>query len=322
MKYKVAIKLGDSYSKETRGYLASSRIRGHWLAKYWPECDDWFYPEDFPQYKNDFFNPDNQMKILKDYDAVVFNKTYEHKLAKRLKENGQFVIVDMCDPDHLLTHSSEQRKKDCLETLKYADVVVTNGEVLKESISKVYPKEIEIIPDRLDLESCYPKKKEHRKKLKKIVWYGYSENLRVLEPYMKDIINMGIEIMIISDKFFDNLMLPGLKNDPKELITFKNWHPDTVNQQIIESDVAFVGRDLDPYLSKFKSSNRQNLAEALKMPVAYDIDDLKKLKTQFAREQNAEQGYYNVRRYFDVRHSVSAYDTIIKRLLITKIGVK
>ena len=76
MAYKVALKLGDSYGKEQRGYLASSRIRGHWLAKYWTQADDCFYPEEFPKYEGDFFNPDNQMEILKDYEAVIFNKTY------------------------------------------------------------------------------------------------------------------------------------------------------------------------------------------------------------------------------------------------------
>jgi len=315
MIYKVALKLGDSYSKETKGYLASSRIRGHWLCKYWDRCDDCFYPEDFPEYEGDFFNPKNQMEILSNYDVVIFNKTYEWRLAKLLKQNNQIVIIDMCDPDHLLTHSSEQRQADCLKMMEYADLVVVNGEELQKSVSKVYKGQIEIIPDRIDLESCYPQKIEHNEEFRKIVWYGYSENLRVLEPYLKDILNMGLEITIISDKFFENLFLVGCKYNPKELISFRVWHPESVNKQIVEHDAVFIGEDPDPYLSKFKSDNRADLGFALGMPVAYNIQDLKTFSNVHVREYNAKQGQYQVRRYKDIRHSVFEYDKLVKKLL-------
>src|SRR3990167_6407843 len=211
MIYRVAIKCADSYSKEKRGYLASSRIRGHWLARYWSEADDGFYKEEFPQYEGDFFNPKNQMKILREYDIIIFNKTYEWQLAKLLRENNQVVIVDMCDPDHLKSHSSRQRVNDCLNTLKYANVVVVNSKVLKKSVKQVYGGLIEIIPDRIDLKFSSVFKKEHSEELKRIVWYGYSENLRVLEPYLKEIINMGLELTIISYRFFEKLFLIGCK---------------------------------------------------------------------------------------------------------------
>lgn len=313
MRYKTAIKLGDSYGKEQRGYLASSRIRGHWLARYWDECDDFFYPEEFNQTSEEFFRPANQFKILKDYDAVIFNKTYEWKLAKLLKDNNQIVIVDMCDPDHLLTHSSKQRVDDCLKTLEHADCVVVNGREMKKSVSQVFKGLIKIVPDRIDLRSCWPRKYEHKEELKRVVWYGYSENLRVLEPYIEDILKMGIDLTIISDKFFSCLPLPSQFNARKR-ITFKVWHPETINAQIIAHDAVFIGSDQDKYLSQFKSNNRAMTAYALKMPVAWDIDDLKKLSTKFAREQNAKEGNYFCRRYHDIRHSVWQYDNLIKKL--------
>lgn len=315
MLYKVALKLGDSYTKEKRGYLASSRIRGHWLAKYWEQCDDFFYSEEFPEYEGDFFNPDNQMMILKNYDAVIFNKTYEWKLAKKLRENNQIVIIDFCDPDFLLSHSSKQRVNDCLKTLKFANFVVVNGKAIKKEIKKIYKGEIEIIPDRLDFETCVPQKQKHNTEFKKIVWYGYCENLRVLEPYMKQIINMGLEIMVISDKFFENLFLTGCKYNPKDLISFKVWHPESVHHQIIENDAVFTGRDKDPYLSQFKSDNRADLGYALKMPVARDIKDLKRFYDYSERIIDAKQGNYEVRKKLDIHHSVWQYDKIIKSLL-------
>jgi len=174
---------------------------------------------------------------------------------------------------------------------------------------------IRIIPDRIDIEGSNPKKETHNEELKSVVWYGYSENLRVLEPYLKDIINMGIEITIISDKFFENLILTGCKNKPKDMITFKVWHPETVNKQVIEHDLVFIGADKDKYLSKFKSNNRAMTAHALRMPVAWDIQDLKNLKSKIAREQNAKEGHILCRRFFDVRHSVSDYNELIKELM-------
>jgi len=313
-RYSVGLRLADAYSKEKRGYLASSRIRGHYLSKYWPECDDFFYPEEFPEYEGDFFNPVNQFKILKNYDAVIFNKAYEHKLVKLLRENGQIVIVDFCDPDFLLSHSSEQRVSDCLKTLKYTTLAVVNGKAIKEELRKVYKGPIVIIPDRLDLEGL-SRKETHNRELKKIVWYGYSENLRVLEPYMKDIIDMGLEITIISDRFFESLTLVGCKFRPSERVSFRVWHPETVNEQILGHDAVFIGRDLDPYLSKFKSDNRADLAHALNMPVAYDIKDLERLKPVEARIIDSKEGLRDVRRYKDVRHSVFVYDKIMRKLL-------
>lgn len=317
MRYKVAIKLGDSYGKERRGYLASSRIRGHNLSKYWRECDDFFYPEEFNQTSEEFFDPRNQFKILKDYDVVIFNKTYEWRVAKMLNENGQIVIVDMCDPDHLLTHSSQQRVNDCISTLEYATAVVVNGQEMKDSVNEVYKGEIHIIPDRMDLEGL-PQKTNHSENLEKVVWYGYSENLRVLEPYLKDIIDMGLEITVISDKFFDNLLIAGCKHKPQDKITFKVWHPDTINEQILSHDAVFIGDDLDPYFSKFKSNNRAMTGYSLGMPVAWDIDDLNRLKSKSTRELDAKEGSLMCRRYFDCRHSVWEMDQLIKKLLRDK----
>jgi len=314
MIYKVAIKLGDSYSKEAKGYLASSRIRGHYLAKYWDECDDFFYPKNFPKIKNDFFNPKNQLDILKDYNAVILNKTYEWRLAELLREKGISVIVDCCDPDWLSSHSGPQRVSDCLKTFEYADCVVVNGKAMEKSVKEVYRGRVEIIPDRLDLEGL-PQKKRHNDELKSIVWYGYSENLRVLEPYLKQIINMGLDITIISDKFFDNFILTNCKYRPSEKITFKHWHPDTISQQIIEHDCVFVGKDKDKYLSQFKSPNRAMTGYALNMPVAYDINDLKKLISREERIKDAFNGNKLCREKYDIRHSVYEYDKLIKQLI-------
>ena len=311
---RIAFKLGDSYGKDKIGYLASSRIRGHWLAKYWKEADDFFYPEYFNQTSEEFFNPENQLKLFKDYQVVIFNKTYEWKLAKLLKNNGKKVIVDFCDPDHLLSHSSKERVKNCLQTLEFADAVVVNGEKLKESISKIYNGNIYIIPDRVDFTFHKPQKQTHREKIRSIVWYGYSENLRILEPYIADIIDMGIEITIITDKPDDGFIISS-QNDPRKFVTFKHWHPETVNQQIIEHDLVFIAKDQDEYFRQFKSYNRYLTATALKMPFAEDIEHLKCLKSKKSREEQVKELYKIVKKYHNVKISVKEYKKIIKELL-------
>lgn len=312
MIYRIAAKCGDSYAKEKRGYLASSRIRIHWLSKYWDELDDCFYPEEFNQTSEKFFRVENQLKILKDYDVVIFNKTYEWRLAKELTERGQKVIVDMCDPDHLLSHSSKQRINDCLETFKYCAAIVVNGYEMRESVGGVAKKPIYIVPDRLDLEWHEPRKTIHNIEMKRLVWYGYNENLRVLEPYLYDILSQGYDLTVLSDKFFSSLVLPGGWG---KQITFKVWDPESANRIIRQHDCVFVGRDPDEYLRQFKSNNRAITSWALGLPVAYDTKDLENLKSKTAREINVNQGWYEVRRNYDIRHSAGEYDRIVKEIL-------
>ena len=311
---KVAFKLGDSYGKEKRGYLASSRIRGHWVAKYWNQADDIFYKEEFPTFKDNFFDTKTQLHLLRDYDVVIINKTYEHALAGELLKQGKKVIVDLCDPDWLLSHSSVQRSNDCLKTLKNATCAVVNGEEMKEELKKVFNKPIYIIPDRMDFNSYPVRKEKHRDKIKSLVWYGYNENLRVLEPYLTGILEMDYEITIISDKFFEGTPIITSK-DPSKYITFKVWHPETVNEQIIKHDIVFIGHDPDPDLRKWKSNNRALTGYALGMPVAYTLEDLMKLKTKESRIIDVKRNYQLAREQFDVRRSVDDYKKIIKEIL-------
>ena len=309
MNYKCVVKLADSYRNESRrNILASSRIRGHALAKYWAECDDNFYPSDYKWQGNDFFSIKTQLDNLEQYDIVIMNKTYEAELVRRLRERGQKVILDMCDPDWQEPYySDENRKKKCLEMMKEVDVIVVNGIEMFNSVKKIFPKKpIYIIPDRLDLEWHKPRKKFHRKELKKICWYGYSPNLITLEPYIKNILEMKLQLLIISDKFFENLMvISDVK--PKDYISFKKWDLATINKLIIKQDCVFLGDKL----TKWKSNNRQLTAWALKMPVARNIKDLKQLKDVNERIKNAEEGYKLVREKFDIKLSVAQYKQIL-----------
>jgi len=309
MSYKCVVKLADAYRSESRrNTLASSRVRGHWLSKYWKECDDNFYPSDYNWKGNDFFSIKTQLDNLEPYDVIIMNKTYEAELVKRLRERGQKVILDLCDPDWQEPYYSDKnRKRKCLETMKEVNVLVINGIEMYQSVKKMFPKKpIYIIPDRIDLDWHKPRKQIHNKELKNICWYGYSANLVTLEPYIKDIIDMGLQLTVISDKFFENLILLGVKN-PREFISFKKWDLKTINELIVEQDCVFLGDKL----TKWKSNNRMLTAWALRMPVAKNIKDLKKLVNIDERIKNASQGFEMVKEKFDIKESVENYKQLI-----------
>lgn len=308
---KVALRLADAYRREKeRNNLASSRIRGHFLAKYWPECDDNFYPSEFDV--KDFFSTKTQLDILSGYDTIILNKTYEPELAEELVRRHKKVILDICDPDFLKGYASERRVRDCCATMRYADVIVVNGKELKKAIEAKTDKPVFIIPDRLDLDWHKPKKKEHSKELKSLVWYGYSHNLRTLEPYMKELVEKDYKLTIISDKFFENLFLPTNK-DVEDKIRFVNWQLETVNEEIIKHDCVFTARDRTWY-SKFKSNNRTITAWALKMPATSTIKGIEYLNGKVSRKKASKRGWKEVKEGFDIRQSVKQYKDIISKL--------
>lgn len=316
---KTILYLADSYRSESRrNYLASSRIRGHWLSKYWDEVDDNFYPSDYgydPKDSAEFFKLKTQLTNLEKYDTIIMNKTYEPDLVKELRKRGKIVILDMCDPDWKEPHSDINRINKCRDTMAEVDAIVVNGALMQYTVSKMFPdKRVYVIPDRLDLEWHKPKKNHHNKELKSICWYGYSANLRVLEPYMKDIIEMGLNITVYSDKSFESLVIP-TKRDVSQQYAYRFWDIHTINRDIVKHDAVFVGEDKVKSLSQWKSNNRVLTGYALKMPVAYDIKDLIRLKSKRKRINDAETGYGWVRDGFNIRLSVRDYKKIIKELI-------
>lgn len=242
---KIAIKLCDAYRDKERGWHASSRIRGHWLAKYWDECDDIFYPEYFKQEYHAFFETKNQLKLLKDYDVVIFHKTYEWELAKELKLRGKMVIIDLSDPDYLLGFSNVNRAGLCLLTIANSNGVVVNNKLMIDDL-KIYDGFVSYIPDRIDMEDSQFTRPE------KIVWFGHSDNYGSITPYIEEL-SENYQVITISDKPC------GLSN----LVEFVEYHPNTINQEIKKADAVFLGKKLN----KYKSPNRYLTAVSLGMPV-------------------------------------------------------
>lgn len=295
---KVAIKLVDSYRRNKRGWHASSRIRGHFLAKYWDELDDIFYPEDFKQEYNEFHSLKNQLKILKDYEYIILHKTYDYKLAKALALRGHKLILDLSDPDFLLGFSDINRAGMCYLTMTNCTAIVINNYLIETELIKGTDKPIFYIPDRIDLEAHQPQKIIHREQMTDLVWFGHSDNHKSILPYLDEL--RGYNLKVISDR-------------PIAGAEFVQWNPETANQEIVKADCVILGQHPDE-IQRWKSCNRRQTAYALKMPVVYTPDQLERMKDVKNRIKDAENGFKYVIKNDDIRISVRQW-----RNLLTKI---
>lgn len=291
---KIAIKLSDATRKEKRGWHASCRIRGHWLADNWDELDDIFYPDYFKQEYHDFFRTENQMELLKDYDVVILHKAYEYRLAEQLKLAGKKLIMDLSDPDYLLGFSTIGRAGMCLMTMNYCDAVVVNSVSMMSDLYG-YGKPVFFIPDRIDFKKISAQKKEHREKIEEIVWFGHSDNFLSIKPYVSEI-TKNYRLRIIADKPIDGC-------------EFTPYDPDTICQEIIKSDLIILGDKL----SRYKSNNRVVLSWALGMPVINLPKEIKSVEKKEQREDLVSSCLELVKD-FDIKKSVEEYKDLLTKI--------
>src|SRR4030042_325192 len=125
--------------------IGSSRIRGHWLAKYWEDAEI--------------------MKLGEHYDVVIFQKAYDIEFAKYFKG---IKILDLCDPDWM--HWQFPIK----EMIEECDAITTSTQALADYITTITEKPVMYIADRLDLESL-KEKITHRGEFISAVWLSYTQ---------------------------------------------------------------------------------------------------------------------------------------------------
>lgn len=257
---------------------ASSRIRGQWLMKYWPNSEELHYG--------------------RKYDNIIFNKVYEIDYANIF--NG-IKILDCCDPDYL----------DCkipfVEMIESCDAVTVPTKYLQKSIKEWTNKPVIIIPDRHDLE-FFKQKKIHRKKAKEVCWYGYSHNSECLKSVRDYLYQHNLSISIISDQ-------PVILSDRTTKIQerFTRWDLNTINNEIIKSDFVIMPGSRNPN-SRFKSNNKTVNAWLLGMPVATCIEELERFIDPIERQKEAEEKYNIARTEYDVRKSVKEFQDLIIKL--------
>lgn len=274
----------EIYQGKRKNWAGSSRIRGRWVVRHWDEA------EEYQQGGK--------------YDTVIYQKAYWIDHAKNY---DGIKILDLCDPDWV------HWEYKVVEMINNVDGIVTSTEALADTIRKFTDKPVRFIADRMDLD-FYQQRKFHQGDAKWVVWYGYSSNFDLLKPVIPFLKQFKLDLIVIADQNFHMPLHASsvkLKNLP--------WNIDTINKDIIEGDIV-----VNPYSSKgkwkFKSNNKTVAAWALGMPVAHDVEDLKKFIKEEARKEEAKLRLAEVKEFYDTKISVKEYKDFIEELKRIKYG--
>lgn len=270
---KIGIVCFDAYHQQKN--TASSRIRGDWLLKYWPDA------ERFVQGK--------------DYETVIYQKVYWKEHARNFKGKK---ILDICDPDWM----DGIPVKAIMEEV---DAITVPTESLKEAISKFCKKPIYVIKDRIDIETLPTSKVDSGEKAKSCVWFGYAHNMDVLDPALMLLGEMKLKLVVISNR--------NLTSVECEVESVK-WDPESVNAEIQRADFAILPRP-DNGRSVFKSENKETLANALGLPVAKTADDVRRFMDPEERKKEVAVKLGKVHEEYDVRKSVAEMQAVIDSIM-------
>lgn len=257
-------------------HIGSSRIRGHWLVKYWPES------EVFTQGEK--------------YDAIIFQKCFWLDYVKAYKG---IKILDLCDPEWLDTVPLTEIIDNC-------DAVTTSTEVLRDEIQKFTDKPVVFIPDRQDL-NFHNIQKKHEGKAKMVVWFGYSHNSKVLDMTLVVLKKYNLKLKVISDT-----RPPYMKADKNVKYDWSNPKFD-FNKEVLEGDIVLMPVDTRPR-ARFKSKNKTHTAWALGMPVATTPDELVRFLDPEERKKEAEKRLKEVKEKWSIEKSVEEFKNLIEKL--------
>ena len=260
--------------------VGSSRIRGHWLIKYWDEAE--------------LFKPGKKYKVC------LYQKAY---FVEHAKAFSGIKILDLCDPEFL--HWSYRTK----QMLKEVDAVTTSTESLAEAIRKFTDKPVVYIPDRVDLEFHKETRRLHQGRAKWVVWFGYSAGFDMIKPVLHFLKKHNLNLIVISNKLFN---LPASYYDHIELKNLP-WKLETVNEDIVSADIV-INPQSKKGKWKYKSNNKTITAWALGMPVANDVEELEKFLDGEERQKESQKKLQEVKELYDVKISVNEYQELISKI--------
>jgi hypothetical protein len=177
---------------------------------------------------------------------------------------------------------------------------------------KYTDKPVWVIPDRLDFGEFGTLRKKHKGEAKVAAWFGYSENFPMLDSAVNCLLKAGIEeLIVIADKR-QPYFLPANLTDKITLVNLP-WTAATVYNDLLKADVI-----LNPQSSggkwKYKSNNKTLTAWALGLPVAHKENELLALKSEEARQKEADMRYVEVREKYDIKKSVEEFNSLINEL--------
>lgn len=269
----------------------STRIRVENLLKYWKDASLYNYGEDG--------------------DVFIFQKvysTYDYKFINHLK---RLKILDVCDPDW-------QQSPDVYikETLDNVDAVVVPTKNLQRLLQQMTDKPVRVIKDRFII-SEFPVKKSHSGNLKTLVWFGYAHNAELLRHAIPSLEDRNLDLVIISNE--DPACYRWAMN-PEEYFkhyTYIKYDQSTLYRNIQVGDAAILPQGYRPE-DRFKSENRQIIAQLCGLPIVKNTDDLEKLKLSESRSNEIDTVYDKLKEEYDCRLSVKEYKELIDEISLGK----
>ncbi len=285
-----------------RKNTGSSRIRCLNLIKYWEKAG------------LDMGSAD-EYRYGAIYDAIIFQKAYFPQFLEAYKG---IKILDLCDADWL------QWNYKLTESLVHCDGVTCSTIEIAKFIVKMTDKPVAVIPDRVDFDTV-KKTKEHFDDIKKVAWFGYSDNFEVLEMAIPAIVKRGLELIVVSNKAFSPYKQFRDRNKPDKYLEYVNypWSPETWADDILRADMV-INPKYDKGRFKYKSDNKTTQAWALGLPVALTDKDLDSFASESERRKEAEKRLKEVKDGFDVKQSVTELKDFINEIShsIKKGGVR
>lgn len=266
--------------------VASSRVRGYWMMKYWPEAEVNIYG--------------------KKYEVVIYQKSY---LLEHAKKFDGIKILDICDPDWV-------DMQPIREMVDNVDAITCPTQAWADLFSQMTDKPIIVIPDRQDLEYCKAKK-IHRGRAKEVVYFGYAHNSYVLGQAMPALSRLGLNLSVISNEMVNLKTQSTAYNGEPINDRWTKWDVDTFCKELIKSDICLMPPVYKPN-DRFKSNNKTTLAKALGMVVATNAEELEKFMDPVERQKESEKGLEEVRRFYDIRDSVKQMQSLIEQIKIKK----
>ena len=211
-------------------------------------------------------------------DVIIFQKAYGYIInlkALQLKVRGKKIVFDVCDSEWLIP----AYEKDVMEMMRdIADHITVPTEKMKELVQALVDTPITVIEDTMDMGYHRDWKKDHaEKEVPTLVWFGNRGTFKAFKRYIPD-----LETIYKSQKFKVRLISDSIDEGfdmsiPWELV---KWDLNTVNQKIIECDVA-INPKLDDKMDYAKSNNKTLTAWACGLPCVevWSWTDPKKWKT-------------------------------------------
>lgn len=264
--------------------VGSSRIRGRWLTKYWPEAE--------------------MFKYGQQYDVLILQKAYEFDLMRAFPG---LKIFDLCDPDWL-------EGKEVKQVTELCDVITTSTQALADYVKTFTQKPVICIPDRLDLAE-HTQRKVHVGRAKQVAWFGYHNNQKSIDQCLPALQRLGLRLTVISDKqYYPEGQILGENQDAwiNANVTFIRYNYESVNQELVDHGDIVLNPRLEFGRFKFKSNNKTLTAWALGLPVATDAEELEKFMDEAARKEESALRLSQIEADWQTQKSVEQYKNIIQ----------